>query len=89
MIWVHTASVAIATWISHPSGNPISEFWRRNMDPALNPFKGLYTANAFDLAIMLPYFVVMTVLACTASTATRWFTTTTRTARTSPGLRPK
>lgn len=33
------------------------------MDPLRNPFRGLYHLNSFDLAVMLPYFVVMVVLA--------------------------
>jgi len=41
----------------------VTDFWRRNTDPAMNPFRGLYHTNAFDLAIMLPYFFVMTILA--------------------------
>jgi cellulose synthase/poly-beta-1,6-N-acetylglucosamine synthase-like glycosyltransferase len=66
MSWAHNlASVASVTGsLLHPSSNPVTDFWRRNMDPTLNPFKGLYAPNAFDMAIMLPYFFVMTVLAC-------------------------
>jgi cellulose synthase/poly-beta-1,6-N-acetylglucosamine synthase-like glycosyltransferase len=41
-------------------GAPLSHYWRRLLDPT---FRGLYQANAFDLAIMLPYFLVMTILA--------------------------
>jgi cellulose synthase/poly-beta-1,6-N-acetylglucosamine synthase-like glycosyltransferase len=44
-------------------GNPLSELWRRNMDPTANPFRGIYQLNSFDLAIMLPYFFVMIILA--------------------------
>ncbi len=54
----------VSSALAHPGANPLTDFWRRNMDPSLNPFKGLYAANAFDLAIMLPYFFVMAVLAC-------------------------
>jgi cellulose synthase/poly-beta-1,6-N-acetylglucosamine synthase-like glycosyltransferase len=43
--------------------NPFSNYWRRNTDASLNPFRGLYAANSFDIAIMVPYFLVMTVLA--------------------------
>lgn len=43
--------------------NPLTEYWRRNMDPSLNPFKGLYQLNAFDIAIMAPYFIVLVILA--------------------------
>lgn len=41
--------------------NAFTTYWRRLLNPT---FKGLYHANAFDLSIMLPYFFVMTVLAC-------------------------
>src|ERR1700733_6651370 len=40
--------------------NPFSSYYQRLIDPT---FRGLYHANAFDLAIMLPYFLVMVVLA--------------------------
>jgi cellulose synthase/poly-beta-1,6-N-acetylglucosamine synthase-like glycosyltransferase len=40
--------------------SPLSHYWRTLVDPT---FRGLYQANAFDLAIMLPYFFVMTILA--------------------------
>src|SRR5579862_5864517 len=43
--------------------NPISEYWRRQTDPHTNPFRGIYQANGFDLAIMIPYFLVLVVLA--------------------------
>ena len=58
MIWVYT----IGMWLA-PAANPVGDYWRRNMDPLMNPFKGLYQLNAFDFAIMLPYFMVMVVLA--------------------------
>lgn len=45
------------------SGNPVWEYLRRQFDPALNPFRGLYQLNAFDLALMVPYFVVLGILA--------------------------
>jgi cellulose synthase/poly-beta-1,6-N-acetylglucosamine synthase-like glycosyltransferase len=41
-------------------GNPITTYFRRLVDPT---FRGLYQANAFDLAIMLPYFFVLAILA--------------------------
>jgi cellulose synthase/poly-beta-1,6-N-acetylglucosamine synthase-like glycosyltransferase len=40
--------------------NPVSSYWHHLVDPT---FRGLYQANAFDLAIMLPYFLVMVILA--------------------------
>lgn len=39
------------------------EWWRRLTDPSLDPFTGIYQLNAFDLAIMIPYFLVLLVLA--------------------------
>ncbi len=36
---------------------------RRLFDPALDPFTGVYQLNAFDLAMMIPYFLVLIVLA--------------------------
>jgi cellulose synthase/poly-beta-1,6-N-acetylglucosamine synthase-like glycosyltransferase len=39
---------------------PVSNFWRRLTDTT---FKGLYQVNSFDLAIMLPYFFVLVILA--------------------------
>jgi cellulose synthase/poly-beta-1,6-N-acetylglucosamine synthase-like glycosyltransferase len=56
--WVYT----IAMWLT-PQANPVTDYWHRNMDPLKNPFKGLYQLNAFDLVVMLPYFLVMVVLA--------------------------
>ena len=43
--------------------NPFSNYWRRNTDASLNPFRGLYHSNSFDVAVMVPYFFVMTILA--------------------------
>ncbi len=42
------------------SSNPVTVYFRRLVDPT---FRGLYQANAFDVAIMLPYFLVMSILA--------------------------
>jgi cellulose synthase/poly-beta-1,6-N-acetylglucosamine synthase-like glycosyltransferase len=42
------------------SGNPVSNYFRKLTDPT---FRGLYQANAFDFAIMIPYFLVLVVLA--------------------------
>ena len=41
-------------------GNSLTAYWNKLADPT---FRGLYQANAFDLAIMLPYFLVMAILA--------------------------
>jgi len=48
----------LAVWIF--LGNGFTGYWHRLLDPT---FRGLYQTNAFDLAIMLPYFLVMTILA--------------------------
>jgi cellulose synthase/poly-beta-1,6-N-acetylglucosamine synthase-like glycosyltransferase len=32
-------------------------------DPHNNPFRGMYQLNSFDLAVMIPYFIVMIILA--------------------------
>jgi cellulose synthase/poly-beta-1,6-N-acetylglucosamine synthase-like glycosyltransferase len=58
---LHNWLFSTAAWLA--PGNPLSELWRRNMDPTANPFRGIYQLNSFDLAIMLPYFFVMIILA--------------------------
>jgi cellulose synthase/poly-beta-1,6-N-acetylglucosamine synthase-like glycosyltransferase len=58
---LHNWLFSTAAWLA--PGNPLAELWRRNMDPAANPFRGIYQLNSFDLAIMLPYFFVMIILA--------------------------
>jgi cellulose synthase/poly-beta-1,6-N-acetylglucosamine synthase-like glycosyltransferase len=40
--------------------NPISHYWHKLTD---RTFSGIYHANAFDLAMMIPYFLVLLVLA--------------------------
>ena len=40
--------------------SPISHYWHRITDKT---FAGIYHANAFDLAMMIPYFIVLFVLA--------------------------
>jgi cellulose synthase/poly-beta-1,6-N-acetylglucosamine synthase-like glycosyltransferase len=40
--------------------NPISHYWHKITDKT---FSGIYHANAFDLAMMIPYFLVLLVLA--------------------------
>ena len=53
---------SLLLWLN-PGANPFTEYLRRNLDPNLNPFKGLYQLNAFDIAIMTPYFAVLVILA--------------------------
>ena len=66
MIWFHNAATqavcSVLTW-TPAADNPLSDYWRRNTDAQLNPFRGLYQLNTFDFAIMLPYFFVMAILA--------------------------
>ena len=51
----------LAAWVVFVQGaSPVARYWRQLVNPT---FRGLYQANAFDLAIMLPYFLVMGVLA--------------------------
>jgi cellulose synthase/poly-beta-1,6-N-acetylglucosamine synthase-like glycosyltransferase len=40
--------------------NPIARYWQKVTD---RTFTGVYHANAFDLAMMIPYFLVLTILA--------------------------
>jgi cellulose synthase/poly-beta-1,6-N-acetylglucosamine synthase-like glycosyltransferase len=47
------AALALLHW------SPLARYWHQITDPT---FRGLYQANAFDLAIMLPYFFVMVIL---------------------------
>ncbi len=47
------AALALVPW------SPVTRYWHQLTDPT---FRGLYQANAFDLAIMIPYFLVMVVL---------------------------
>src|SRR5579862_5676772 len=43
--------------------NPLTNYWTKLTDPNRNPFRGLYQLNTFDLAIMIPYFLVLVILA--------------------------
>jgi cellulose synthase/poly-beta-1,6-N-acetylglucosamine synthase-like glycosyltransferase len=40
--------------------NPISNYWHRATD---RTFSGIYHVNAFDLMMMIPYFIVLIILA--------------------------
>ena len=40
--------------------NPVSNYWHKLTDKT---FSGIYHANAFDLMMMIPYFIVLIVLA--------------------------
>jgi cellulose synthase/poly-beta-1,6-N-acetylglucosamine synthase-like glycosyltransferase len=66
VIWLYnslTDAVIRVAALASTADNPFSNYWRRNTDASLNPFRGLYAINGFDVAIMIPYFLVMTILA--------------------------
>lgn len=42
---------------------PLQKYWSGLADSGRNPFRGLYHFNAFDLAIIIPYFLVLGILA--------------------------
>lgn len=54
-MWLYS----LAMWFA-PGSNPLSSYYDKVMD---RRFVGLWQANGFDLAVMLPYFFVMTILA--------------------------
>ena len=53
-------SLALLFWAAQ---NPIGDFLRKQIDPNRNPFIGKYQLNWFDIAVMIPYFLVLIVLA--------------------------
>ena len=55
MLWVvHLAALV------QSGENPIAGYYRKLTDTT---FSGLYQANAFDIAVMIPYFLVLIILA--------------------------
>ena len=40
--------------------NPVVQFLQKQTNPA---FKGLYQVNGFDLMLLVPYFIVLVILA--------------------------
>src|SRR5260221_13140921 len=38
----------------------LTNYWHKLTDPT---FRGIYHVNAFDLAMMIPYFIALTILA--------------------------
>ncbi|MGO9640625.1 MAG: cellulose synthase family protein [Candidatus Acidiferrales bacterium] len=57
-------------WQTHSLGllvaasqSPLLNYWSKITDPSRNPFRGLYQLNWFDLAVTIPYFVVLVILA--------------------------
>jgi cellulose synthase/poly-beta-1,6-N-acetylglucosamine synthase-like glycosyltransferase len=55
---VHTHLLTSALVAAHTAS--IGQYWRKILDPT---FRGIYHVNAFDLAMMIPYFLVLFVLA--------------------------
>jgi cellulose synthase/poly-beta-1,6-N-acetylglucosamine synthase-like glycosyltransferase len=55
-LWtVHT--LAVIAWAAQ---SPLSKYWQRLTD---RTFQGVYQPNVFDVAVMIPYFLVLIVLA--------------------------
>ena len=54
MSWIFSVAAILQ------GSNPVSNYFRKLTDPT---FRGLYQANTFDFAIMIPYFLVLVVLA--------------------------
>jgi cellulose synthase/poly-beta-1,6-N-acetylglucosamine synthase-like glycosyltransferase len=52
--------IALSLSVYLAQQNPISHYWHKLTD---RTFSGIYHANAFDLAMMIPYFLVLFVLA--------------------------
>ena len=57
LLIVHTA---LSLSVVFAAQNSISHYWHKLTD---RTFTGIYHANAFDLAMMIPYFIVLFVLA--------------------------
>jgi len=55
---VHASLLSAPLLAVHATG--IGQYWHKLTDPT---FRGIYHANAFDLAMMIPYFLVLFVLA--------------------------
>jgi cellulose synthase/poly-beta-1,6-N-acetylglucosamine synthase-like glycosyltransferase len=55
---VHIHILTSALLAAHTAS--IGQYWRKILDPT---FRGIYHVNAFDLAMMIPYFLVLFVLA--------------------------
>src|SRR5258707_6036579 len=52
--------IALSLWVGLAAQTSFSHYWHKITD---RTFAGIYHANAFDLAMMLPYFIVLLVLA--------------------------
>jgi cellulose synthase/poly-beta-1,6-N-acetylglucosamine synthase-like glycosyltransferase len=54
---------ADAIWLIAAAQGWLGGNWSHMSDPNRDPFRGIYQFNSFDLAIMIPYFLVLGVLA--------------------------
>jgi len=54
---------ADAIWLIAAAQGWLGGNWSRVSDAGRDPFRGIYQFNTFDLAIMIPYFLVLGVLA--------------------------
>src|SRR6202165_2932266 len=52
--------IALSLSVGLAAQGPISHYWHKITD---RTFTGIYHANAFDLAMMIPYFIVLFILA--------------------------
>src|SRR5579862_7318291 len=52
--------VAVSLFLVGVEQNPLSHYWHKITDKT---FTGVYHANAFDMAMMIPYFIVLFILA--------------------------
>jgi len=55
--------MSLASFVLFLAQNPVTEYWQKLTDKNRNPFIGLYNLDSFDLAVMIPYFLVLVVLA--------------------------
>lgn len=55
---MHAPLLTLSLLVAHTSS--LGQYWHKITDPT---FKGIYHANGFDLAMMIPYFLVLLVLA--------------------------
>ena len=54
------AYLAAFSLITQTHPNPVVQFLQKQTNPA---FKGLYQANSFDMMLLVPYFIVLIILA--------------------------
>jgi cellulose synthase/poly-beta-1,6-N-acetylglucosamine synthase-like glycosyltransferase len=53
-------NLLVAMMMFAPRPSPVVQFLQRQTNPA---FKGLYQANGFDMMLLVPYFIVLVILA--------------------------